>query len=293
MPSRRPFSLGASSKTQKHEPELPSAEDFSIEGILRVIEPDIRGTLDSIAEICGRSRLSLANEYGSHIAPLGEIRAPPGGLVTVEEAGPSHERQLADNVVIYDDDSSFVDGRAHHHDPHSYYDYFEMRQAGTMGHPAGYQSIPEDRPSAQAQPDTSRLMVDLNFGACPFFREFTSRPGSYCRAFLGKPHEPGDHTKDIQTPAVVSEVHIIARANEAPLSAPDLPNTGVFAADPTESHGRMPSQPSARADLHALFSWFKQGPGDSASSPSKRQTAEVRLRETLERQASRNISQAA
>ena len=33
---------------------------------------DVKAEIDSIAEICGRSKLSLANEYGSHLPPHGE-----------------------------------------------------------------------------------------------------------------------------------------------------------------------------------------------------------------------------
>ncbi|CRG87348.1 hypothetical protein PISL3812_04365 [Talaromyces islandicus] len=95
------------SDSQSRRCEMPSVDEFNIEAILQAIEPDIRSTLDSIAEICGRSKLSLANEYGSHIAPFGEMHPPLGGLVTVEEASVSSER-LANsednNIVIVDDD---------------------------------------------------------------------------------------------------------------------------------------------------------------------------------------------
>lgn len=305
MPSQGRFSFGGSSKRQSRGPELPSPEDFSIEGILRVIEPDIRGTLDSIAEICGRSKLSLANEYGSHIAPLGEIRAPTGGLVTVEEASPSHESQVGDNVVIYDDDNSFMNGRVHHQHPYSYCDYFDVRGAGTMSHEPGYQAISEDGPSRQAQPDASRLMIDLDYGLhlFPLFKEFTARPNSHYRALLGKTRESvSDCAKNIQTPAVVSEVYTVARANKASASTAELPNSN-------ENHDGTPSLPakqSVLAGVYAFFNRFKQGLSDSESGSGEwqsaemqlgdtleRQTAVMRLRQVLERQASRNISQAA
>jgi hypothetical protein len=91
--------------------ELPPVSDFSIEGILAAIEPEIEGTIDAIAEIMGRSRLTLANEYDSHMPPQGEIRAgshPP--LLPVEEASSSNERLAADNVIIVPEDASLVDG---------------------------------------------------------------------------------------------------------------------------------------------------------------------------------------
>src|SRR5271163_2790328 len=91
--------------------ELPPVSDFSIEGIMAAIEPEIEGTIDAIAEIMGRSRLTLANEYESHMPPQGEIRAtshPP--LLPVEEASSSNERLAADDVIIVPEDASVVDG---------------------------------------------------------------------------------------------------------------------------------------------------------------------------------------
>ncbi|RJE19178.1 hypothetical protein PHISCL_08494 [Aspergillus sclerotialis] len=307
MSSRRPFPFTGSSKDRNRGPELPSAEDFSIEGILRVIEPDIRNTLDTIAEICGRSKLSLANEYGSHIAPLGEIRAPPGGLVTVEEASPSRERQGDDNVVIYDDDNSFACGRDHQL-PYPYYSYFSASQ---IGHNSGYQSTRGDGPSARSQPGAPGMLVDLNYGTYPFpiSREFPSKPSSCCRAFLGKTPEsgPDNHSQDILTPAVVSEIYIAAQAsNTSSSSGPEIPSTGGFAADPTEHYDMPPGKQSILPDLQTLLSWFKYISLGSRSGSSEwqaaetglretpeRQTAVVRLRQVLERQASWNISQAA
>ncbi|KAF2269595.1 hypothetical protein CC78DRAFT_283003 [Lojkania enalia] len=52
---------------------LPSVEEFSFSAILRAVDPEIRDAIDAIAEICARSRLSLANEYDAHLPPQGEI----------------------------------------------------------------------------------------------------------------------------------------------------------------------------------------------------------------------------
>lgn len=52
---------------------LPAVDDFSFFGILRAVDPEIRGAIDAIAEICARSRLSLADEYDAHLPPQGEI----------------------------------------------------------------------------------------------------------------------------------------------------------------------------------------------------------------------------
>ncbi|KAG9193204.1 hypothetical protein G6011_03239 [Alternaria panax] len=52
---------------------LPAADDFSFSAILRAVDPEIRDAVDAIAEICARSRMSLADEYDSHLPPQGEI----------------------------------------------------------------------------------------------------------------------------------------------------------------------------------------------------------------------------
>ena len=53
--------------------QLPAIEDFSFSAILRAVDPEIRDAIDAIAEICARSRLSLADEYDAHLPPQGEI----------------------------------------------------------------------------------------------------------------------------------------------------------------------------------------------------------------------------
>lgn len=52
---------------------LPSADDFSFSAILRAVDPEIKDAIDAIAEICARSRMSLADEYDAHLPPQGEI----------------------------------------------------------------------------------------------------------------------------------------------------------------------------------------------------------------------------
>ncbi|KAI9740325.1 MAG: hypothetical protein M1834_004904 [Cirrosporium novae-zelandiae] len=115
MSNRRASSDYGSEERSKIVVNMPSPEAFSIKGILDAIEPDIRATIDAIAEICGRSRMSLANEYGSHLPPQGEIigahrygnftslRSPMDHtLMPVEEATSSTERLAgeADNGVL-------------------------------------------------------------------------------------------------------------------------------------------------------------------------------------------------
>lgn len=115
MSARRFLSFtGSRSSASPRPPQsdviFPTDKDISIESVLQAIEPNIRSTLDSIAEICGPSKLSLSNEYGSHIAPLGEICAPSGALGPVEEAAPNEERRADDsNAVIVDNEASPCD----------------------------------------------------------------------------------------------------------------------------------------------------------------------------------------
>lgn len=65
--------------------QLPSADDFSFSAILRAVDPEIRDAIDAIAEICARSRMSLADEYDSHLPPQGEITS--GGSAWAASTG--------------------------------------------------------------------------------------------------------------------------------------------------------------------------------------------------------------
>lgn len=307
MSLRRSFPFTGSSRTQPRGPEIPSEDEFSIDSILRAIEPNIRGTLDSIGEICGRSKLSLANEYGSHIAPLGEIRAPPGGLVPVEEASSDSERQANDNVVIYDDENGVTDSRDHI--SFSHYGYFQHgRQPGTASSYGAHHSmhpIPEaDVSSTQAQPHTPRS-AGFNLGSDPeaalglpaASRESASKPRSYGRALLGKKAVSGtDQTQGILTPALVSEILLDAQADgHAVDSAPSTaPRSGrrspkghtrsrVDAVGDRESSPGEPPKASILGDVQALFGWLTQFAGHGSDSGESKQTAEMRLRMTLER----------
>ncbi|KAA6413079.1 MAG: hypothetical protein FRX48_02823 [Lasallia pustulata] len=90
---------------EKCQYELPPLEAFAFQEILQSVSSDIRVPIDRIAEICGKSRLSLANEYSSHMPPQAEFTAPSfhrardsvdavfrHRLLPVEEATSSHER---------------------------------------------------------------------------------------------------------------------------------------------------------------------------------------------------------
>lgn len=286
-----PFTGSRSSASPRPSgPPLPSDKDFSIDSILQAIDPDIRGTLDSIAEICGRSKLSLANEYGSHIAPLGEIRAPPGGgLVPVEEASSSDERRADEGVVIFDDDPGMMDtGRDMH--PFSFYRYLEnLRQAASAlernSGPTSLMATHSTTVNGQ-----SGQVSSLERGTLPAIREFPSGPKNSSRDLLGK-HKPsglaGQSSQDIATPAMVSEVHFEARADDQHAAAEPL--TAVNAA---KLGGTQASDSWNTSDvIQSLLGWLKWT--TRVVEPDSRpalQSAEGRLRAMLGRAGDEHTS---
>ena len=54
---------------------LPPISSYAFADILRSVDGsrDFQIAIDGIAEICAKTRLSLADEYGAHLPPLGEI----------------------------------------------------------------------------------------------------------------------------------------------------------------------------------------------------------------------------
>lgn len=55
---------------------LPPVSSYAFANILRSADcPEFQHAINGIAEICAKSRLSLADEYASHLPPLGEITA--------------------------------------------------------------------------------------------------------------------------------------------------------------------------------------------------------------------------
>ncbi|KAF7116351.1 hypothetical protein CNMCM5793_004517 [Aspergillus hiratsukae] len=298
MPSRRSFPFSVRSGTPKRGPNLPSEEDFSIDGILRAIEPEIRSTLDTIGEICGRSKLSLANEYGSHIAPLGEIRAPPSGLLTVEEASSDHERQADDTVIIFDDDSNSVIG-VRDYTTMPQYRYLEQTGPSTVtSSTMVYQSfVPfsvAEGLSVLAQPDTPRSPLPANLDentsglvadSLPATREFMSKPNSNGRTLLGRQNEriTEDQIRSILTPALVSEILLDAQANghslhSLPSDRQDQLSPGEHGDTTTRDRGQSDKQ-SVLTDVQALFNWLR-----NASQDGQPRSAEKLLRAMLERQ---------
>ena len=283
---------------------LPPVKDFSIEAILRAIEPDIQSTLDSIAEICGRSRLSLANEYGSHIAPFGEIVAPSSGSVPVEEASAA-ERVADDNVIIADDDHSVLDGR----------DLYAVSNNGGLlenlrqtAYATGYQPIAQvsyaEGVSVHAQRENQRngsaiYSTFVNESDVRFItatKEFAVSPNPGSAALLKRSHplpRNKSHSK-ISTPAVLSETYLEARANKSswPTVPPDSSRVSPLA------HNRNYSRPirngsqssrvdqlSLASDVHLWLNWLKGIVNREGSSTIYQplHSAEATLRTVLDR----------
>ncbi|MCJ1301009.1 hypothetical protein MMC08_003808 [Hypocenomyce scalaris] len=115
MPSPKAAVPGKSERVQdksveKSNYELPPLEAFSFQEILQSINSEITVPIDNIAEICGRSKMSLSNEYSSHLPPQAEFSQGISHganhsldavlhprLLTVDEASSSHERLWEDN----------------------------------------------------------------------------------------------------------------------------------------------------------------------------------------------------
>ncbi|KAL8772840.1 MAG: hypothetical protein Q9209_002185 [Squamulea sp. 1 TL-2023] len=75
--------------------EMPSLESFSFQDILASIDSDVHVSIDKIAEICGRSKMSLADEYSSHMPPQSDFTIPGlqenGDLMAVSRLDPVEE----------------------------------------------------------------------------------------------------------------------------------------------------------------------------------------------------------
>ena len=92
-------------------PKLPPVESFSFHDILNSIGPEADASIDAIAEICGRSKMSLAAEHGSHRPPQGHFASReispeniflPARLEPVAEASSNrpHTRSMSRSLAL-------------------------------------------------------------------------------------------------------------------------------------------------------------------------------------------------
>jgi len=74
---------------------LPPISSYAFADILRSVESvDFQHAIDGIAEICAKNRMSLADEYASHLPPLGEITATGSMNVRPHLLRPGKRRAL-------------------------------------------------------------------------------------------------------------------------------------------------------------------------------------------------------
>ena len=113
---RRPSAKPAMKK--KHQPmdnsaspKLPPVESFSFQDILGSIGPEANASIDAIAEICGRSKMSLAAEHSSHRPPQAQLVTTEGSpdgsflparLEPVAETSPNrpHTRSMSKSLAL-------------------------------------------------------------------------------------------------------------------------------------------------------------------------------------------------
>ncbi|EGD88318.1 hypothetical protein H112_04803 [Trichophyton rubrum D6] len=314
--SRRRSSDREQKTTNAPPARLPSVDEFGIEGILQSIEPNIQVTLDAIAEICGRSKLSLANEYGSHRPPLGEIRAPARtsdhGLLTVEEASPSTERLADDNVLVVGDDISTVDGHGRYS---STYDYLNP-----IPRPTGLFDFRNSLPQAWAETNTTQQQAEshthtIRRELAPTHEE-TVPPARhhhlvdkgrlpYLPWALDTRLESGDYNatrQSMMTRPVISAVHLDAQADRSyHLTEPDRPWPSTGAIVDVPDYGELPHinghkqkshsrKSSVLDELQGFLSWvgkMSRAHGKPSQEVTSLVSAQEKLRDVLEKQNAR------
>jgi len=295
------------SDTMSPQPGLPPVSDFGINGILDAIEPDIQDTLNSLAEIMGRSGLSLANEYGSHLPPQGEIRASNRmfleQLLPVAEASSSNEMLAGDSVVIVGEDASLVDGSTA---GSAAYGLLERLRAASSNPNArapvslswrDSSSIipPENLPEPVSSPNF--VSESATLGQTSQERARRSRSASWALLSRDRTSQAGAYGPPISTVPVVSEVLLDAGVNGFAASNPPLVseagrNYPLYSYDESTLFEDLPTNivptrlQSVRSqiqnlalvrDMGSLAAWLHR------ETPHTRQSAEDRLRVILGR----------
>ncbi|RAO71626.1 uncharacterized protein BHQ10_007638 [Talaromyces amestolkiae] len=243
---------------------LPAVEEFGIDAILRAIEPDIRSTLDSIAEICGRSRLSLANEYGSHIAPFGEVNDPPGHLLAIQETAADSTESPADadgHIVIVDDDNELYGS------PLGLLD--DLRQTALA---TGYQQTSRvERENTRAgnmtQGRNPRKGKQSPTAPATRMNEFAATSKSDSTALLASTPSKFKATKSstLSSPALLSETRLDAQGNRSswPSVPPDTPkgspalHTSPFAGAVGQTQNTAADRFIFVAEVQDWLDWLK------------------------------------
>ncbi|KAL9623908.1 MAG: hypothetical protein Q9160_001900 [Pyrenula sp. 1 TL-2023] len=306
-PRIAPVRKVASAADMSRKKELPPVSDFSIDGILNAIQPDIEETINAIAEIMGRSRLSLANQYGSHLPPQGEIRASARmigehALLPVEEASSSTERLADDNVFIVGEDMSVMDGSTAGSAAYTLLE--RLRSTPRRGRYHSSAMVSSDRiedPNGLPRTASSPATLQQSSATPKSANNVTrARRRSNARALLQNSTEanklptaavqsetylsPGANGHVGSNPPVVSEsgrTHPLYSGDEASLfeGGPSLQTTGHANAFNERLQSLLPKE-----ELHWFLAWLQRyGGGSESSSDGRAISASEALREVLSR----------
>lgn len=203
--------------------ELPPVSDFSIQGILAAIQEDIKGDIDAISEILGRSRLALADQHESHLPPQGEIGMGVRPLQGIQEASSSAEGLAADNVLILQEDASLIDGSA---SGSAAYGLLERLQVVPRVSRRRSDTLPLVRSDLAAQRVVSSPIVlpDADFLHNSPRHGRITQPLRPPRHLLvdSRQDDPGYRSLARYTSAVVSETYLLAGANGYTVSNPPV-----------------------------------------------------------------------
>lgn len=86
-------------RNAEHVQALPPVASYAFTDILRSADnADFRNAIDGIAEICAKNRMSLADEYASHLPPLGEITAATSSSLRPHVYRPAATRRALTSV---------------------------------------------------------------------------------------------------------------------------------------------------------------------------------------------------
>ncbi|KAK5694828.1 hypothetical protein LTR97_009419 [Elasticomyces elasticus] len=73
--SKRPGKVSARPRAGDVAQALPPISSYAFSDILNSIQsPELSEAITGIAEICAKNRMSLADEYASHLPPVGDIK---------------------------------------------------------------------------------------------------------------------------------------------------------------------------------------------------------------------------
>lgn len=245
--------------------QLPTLEEFSIQGILSAISEDIEGDLEVISEVLGRSRFVLADQHESQMAPLGEIRG-------IEDVAEEDALRMTDDVTILREDASLVEGS---NSGSAAYGLLERLQAVPRTTNIG---------TVVERPTTVEEIASRNVSSPSVAEPLTLAPVNT----MADVREMNARRPDGPARAVVSETHISAEADgvssgmvpiisEAgrryPLYAHD--DTDIF--ESTTTVREVPDVGRRRSYLTGITNWF------SRSAVEEDQDAEARLRVLLNR----------